>query len=422
MPVGHPDFGEAFPCGCRARRPEDQAAARRHGSNLGPLTRVKLADLNPDGPLPDPASQRLYRQALQAAREFAGTPRGWLAFAGPSGCGKTWLMAAIVNAALEQGQAAYFTATADLLDQLRSAYGPEPEADPEDRFSQFCDLPLLALDDLNAQNATPWAREKLYQLLNHRHVHGRTTLLTVQGPPERLEDRLLSRVDQPASNRRLLRMARGGSNAARRLGVFSPHLRRMTLENFDRQGSGSADPEQRRSLERAWQAAKAFAADPQGWLALSGPRGCGKTHLLAGIAARRAALGQEAFRAFVPDLLDYLRSSFDPRSPDTYEELFEEVKTAPLLLLDDLSLEDATPWAKNKLDQLLIYRYDQGLPLALTTLYTVPELERESPAIGSRMVDSSLVETCYITAPNYRRPQRRENPGKGGNGSPSGAK
>lgn len=162
---------------------------------------------------------------------------------------------------------------------------------------------------------------------------------------------------------------------------------------------------------------------------LSGPRGCGKTHLTAGIAAGRAAAGLEAFRAFVPDLLDHLRSSFDPRSPDTYEDLFEEVKNAPLLLLDDLSLEDATPGAKNKLDQLLIYRYDQGLPLVITTLYTVPELEQESPALGSRLVDGSLVDTCYITAPNYRRQQRREVPAgkacptrrRSGAGRPGGA-
>ncbi|GAI75364.1 unnamed protein product, partial [marine sediment metagenome] len=39
-----------------------------------------------------------------------------------------------------------------------------------------------------------------------------------------------------------------------------------------------------------------------------------------------------------------------------YEEFFDQVRNAPLLILDDLGTQTATPWAKEKLEQLLNYR------------------------------------------------------------------
>jgi DNA replication protein DnaC len=57
---------------------------------------------------------------------------------------------------------------------------------------------LLVLDDLGAQNATPWAGEKLFQLLNHRYLGGLPTVFTIssdnwEGLDERLRSRLLDR-------------------------------------------------------------------------------------------------------------------------------------------------------------------------------------------------------------------------------------
>ena len=54
---------------------------------------------------------------------------------------------------------------------------------------------LLGLDDLGAQNTTPWAREKLFQVLNYRYVAGLPTILTVaHGDWEGLDERLRSRL------------------------------------------------------------------------------------------------------------------------------------------------------------------------------------------------------------------------------------
>ena len=54
---------------------------------------------------------------------------------------------------------------------------------------------LLVLDDLGMQNATPWAQEKLFQILNYRYVGGLPTVITVSTDDwERLDERLRSRL------------------------------------------------------------------------------------------------------------------------------------------------------------------------------------------------------------------------------------
>ena len=50
--------------------------------------------------------------------------------------------------------------------------------------------------------------------------------------------------------------------------------------------------------------------------------------------------------------LDYLRASFSPSSQTRLDKRFDEVRNAPLLVLDDLGTESATAWAREKLYQL----------------------------------------------------------------------
>ncbi len=88
--------------------------------------------------------------------------------------------------------------------------------------------------------------------------------------------------------------------------------------------------------------------------------GCGKTHLGAAIANYRASEGFSPMFIVVPDLLDHLRSTFNPSSETSYDRRFEEVRSAPLLVLDDLGTQAATPWVKEKLYQLFNYRYTPG--------------------------------------------------------------
>ena len=101
----------------------------------------------------------------------------------------------------------------------------------------------------------------------------------------------------------------------------------------------------------------------------------------------------------VPDLMDHLRATFGPRSTVSLDHRFEEVRKAPLLILDDLGTQNMTSWAREKLYQLFNYRYYAEMP----TIITTPELKGEmDPRLLSRMQDTRLCTICAITAPSYR--------------------
>jgi DNA replication protein DnaC len=60
------------------------------------------------------------------------------------------------------------------------------------------DAPVLILDDLGTESATVWAREKLFQLINHRYNTGMPMVVTTNHRPEEIDGRILSRLNDRA--------------------------------------------------------------------------------------------------------------------------------------------------------------------------------------------------------------------------------
>jgi len=187
------------------------------------------------------------------------------------------------------------------------------------------------------------------------------------------------------------------SRLQRYSGLEPKLLKNMTFDNFDWKRV-NLPPEQRENLRKAFDTAFDFAKSPDGWVVFQGVNGCGKTHLAAAIANYRLKAGQPVKLVVVPDLLDHLRSSFSPESTVTYDQLFEEVKNAPLLILDDLGKQSTTPWAQEKLYQIINHRCNYQLPTVVTTNCTTDEID--SP-ISSRFVDPKISVFFNITAPDY---------------------
>jgi len=266
------------------------------------------------------------------------------------------------------------------------------------------------LDDLGTQSATPWAQEKLFQVVNHRFNAALPTVITIRGSLSRLDEGLRIRMEAADGVARVFHLGQYNTRLARRIGDIPAEMQqRMTFGTFDTRGRRDATAEDQESLEQAKKAAQTFAAEPDGWLVFSGTHGCGKTHLSVAIAGERLRRGNPVFFTFVPALLDHLRATFSPYSPIGYDELFEHINTVPLLILDDLGAESSTPWAEEKLYQIVVHRHEARLPTVITTSFTSRELEEAKPRIASRLVDSTVVDWETITAPNYRD-QRRDAP------------
>jgi DNA replication protein DnaC len=180
-------------------------------------------------------------------------------------------------------------------------------------------------------------------------------------------------------------------------GLEAELLKNMTFDNFKKRLN--LPPELQENLEKALEVALEFAKSPEGWLVFQGETGCGKTHLAAAIANYRLKEGKTVKFVVVPDLLDHLRSTFSPESPVTYDQLFEEVKNAPLLILDDFGEQSTTPWAEEKLYQVINHRYNAQLPTVITTRLRTDDMS--SPML-SRFLDHQLSMIFTIFVPDYR--------------------
>ncbi len=414
LPVGHPDFGRLLPCVCRAQEISATALQRLYAySQLDALKDKTFENFQPRGRAGLPARQaESLELAYNRALLFAQQPQGWLLLTGTYGCGKTHLAAAIGNYAVAHGRPTLFITLPDLLDSLRAAY-TSPETTFEERMQQIRTVPLLILDDFGTQNATDWAEEKIFQILNYRYIHRLPLVVTTNLPLDEIAPRLRSRL----LDAELVDVVHILAPDYRRPTTEIGHpdlsalalLHEMTFGNFSlRQGEGIPTDDLRR-LEKAYHAARAFAEQPEGWLVFMGGYASGKTHLAAAIANYRASLGEPPLFVVVPDLLDQLRATFSPSSPVSLQRRFREVRDTRLLILDDLGTQSPTDWVNEKLYQLFNYRYMARLPTVITTTRTLDEIDER---IRSRMLDERLCRILAFTVPPYRgaplkRGQRR---------------
>lgn len=205
VPIDDPRFGEMVPCDCTKR---EQAVRRQQllleHSNLGPLRNKTFDNFVRD------QGARVQKNTPEAAfkqgRAFADRPDRpqedrltkqrieWLVILGNHGTGKTHLAAAIANQRLDQGRPAIFIVVPDLLDRLRAAYSPTSDVSYDELFESARETDLLILDDLGAQSSTPWAQEKLYQIINERYNRRLPTVITSNLSLDDMELRLRSRI------------------------------------------------------------------------------------------------------------------------------------------------------------------------------------------------------------------------------------
>ncbi len=406
VPPGHPDFSKTVPCRCtQARLTAERLRSLQQMSNLGALNRMTFDSFDPNA-APESLRPNL-RAAYELSLDFAREPRGWLVLLGGYGCGKTHLAAAIANFRVMLGSQALFVVVPDLLDHLRATYAPTSTVTYDERLEAIRDAPLLILDDLGAHNTTPWAQEKLFQILNYRYNSRLPTVITSNQRLDELDPRIASRLEDPDLSRVVEILTPdfrqpGVERGTASLSTLSLHAD-QTFDTFTLRTAELEIPEQRENLRRAKDLAIRYAESPAGWLVITGRFGCGKTHLAAAIANQQRVLGRPMpMFVVVPDLLDHLRATFSPQSTTPLDRLFEQVKTTPLLILDDLGTESATPWAREKLFQLLNYRYAARLPTVITTSDSIEDILKKEPRLGSRMLDQARCTVLAITVPSYR--------------------
>ncbi len=392
VPVDDPRFGKAVPCRCKQREMIDrQLHQLRHTGNVEHLTHMTFDSFQETTPIA-PEQNPFLPAAKATCLQFAKNPHGWLMLRGGHGCGKTHLAAAIANYCTDQGVPTLFEVVPDLLDQLRSTYAPSSPLTYDEHLEAIRNIHLLILDDLGTHNATPWAAEKLYQILNYRYNAQLPTIMTTNQTLNEIDPRLASRL----GDRHLVQLVE----------FVSPDFR---MDGKDKT-FGSLDPYQAmtfstlrvrpfKAFREAQQVAERYADNPHNWLIVRGDYGTGKTHIAAAIANHIQRRGIGVFFVSVPDLMDYLRATFSPGAGISYDRRFNQVKGAPLLVLDDMSTQNASAWAREKLFQLLNTRFLSGASTIVTCSNN--EWDQLDERLRSRMSNQDRCTQLILDVPPY---------------------
>ena len=200
VPVGHPDFGRAIRCPCRADEDRAIRAKRaQQASNLGGRLLAKTFETF------DRRRSDSARNACAVLQDFAENPAGWVLLQGNRGTGKTHLLAAVANALTATGGAPLYVVTPDFLDYLREGYDAEKLSENASRRMQAArDCPALLLDDLGVEKRSLWTDEQLYRLLNYRYNEGLPTVIASNVMLDELEPRIASRMQDASLTRRVV--------------------------------------------------------------------------------------------------------------------------------------------------------------------------------------------------------------------------
>lgn len=140
-------------------------------------------------------------------------------------------------------------------------------------------------------------------------------------------------------------------------------------------------------------------------LLLLGGVGLGKTHMAAGLITGAVLQTPMAPRyGTAADLFGSIRRCFDRKGNDqqSADEVFDDIRSADLLVIDEVGVTMPTEWERGKLFELIDYRYSELLPFVLVSNTSPSQLPR---LIGERTADR--LNECAVTL-QFAGKSRRE--------------
>lgn len=178
-----------------------------------------------------------------------------------------------------------------------------------------------------------------------------------------------------------------------------------TLESFDRRLQPRALDLARRYVDRFDE----LRGQSTNGLCFIGPVGTGKSHLAMGIAQALLDKGVPVIFRPVAELLEDLRPRIGRSDEETRRfqteagERLELLRTADMVVLDDLGAEKSTEWAIERIYLVVNARYNALLPTVITS--NVPLEDLELLPNWERIV-SRIWEMCFVVqlrGADYRR-------------------
>ena len=177
----------ASDCSCRPRR-----IARRKARKLAGVIPRKYQGVGFDRwPVTniEPTIVREVRRYVDTLEQKLADGQGiW--FEGDHGTGKTTLAMLISAEALRQGHSVAIYSLPRLLGLLRGSFSEESEASLSQLLDRLAAVELLHIDDVGAEQSSPWVLEQLYTMINTRYEDGGSVVLTTNLGPLELQKQI----------------------------------------------------------------------------------------------------------------------------------------------------------------------------------------------------------------------------------------
>ena len=170
--------------------------------------------------------------------------------------------------------------------------------------------------------------------------------------------------------------------------------------------NASDTPTIKRSKKYSDNFTETFKPDGTGLL-FYGTVGTGKTYAAACICNAVVDMGYRAVFTSIPRIINKVQSGFDGR-----QEYIDFLCNVPLLVIDDLTAERNSEFAKEITFQVIDGRCSAKLPLVATTNLTLDEIKGKGADTATARILSRLLEMCVpveVTGDDQRRGKCRIN-------------
>ncbi len=175
-----------------------------------------------------------------------------------------------------------------------------------------------------------------------------------------------------------------------------------TLDTFDPRTTSL-----KACLAKARQYANDYSLNHTKGLYIHGPTGVGKTHIACGILKTLIMRGFDGVFYNVVDLLDAIRSTFDPQNSTTPKGRLLHDMNKQIFVLDDFGQQKTSTWVADRLYSLINRRYQDCKTMIITSQIGFEDLTRRvDSTLASRIVD--MCSEIEIRADDYRRLRAEE--------------
>lgn len=129
--------------------------------------------------------------------EMQSIGKGLFLYSNTRGSGKTRLTISVGNALIKvHKQRTRFITTIDLLGKIKESYEKDSNFKEQKLIADFCEIPVLILDDIGTEKSSTWVTEIFFKILDTRMINLKVTLITSNFSIDKLEhdERIKSRL------------------------------------------------------------------------------------------------------------------------------------------------------------------------------------------------------------------------------------